>query len=60
MADPITPRAIKPPAVPPAMAPTWDDLCDTSFEDDEGGVDEDEGVGDVLVVDALVGIVSLT
>jgi hypothetical protein len=42
------------------MAPTWDDLCDTSFEDDEGGVDKDEGVGDVLVVDALVGIVSLT
>jgi hypothetical protein len=41
------------------MAPTRNDLCDISAEDD-GEEGEEEVAEDVLVVDALVGSGSLT
>ena len=40
------------PTTPPAIAPAWD-LCVTCSDDEKDDVDEDEGVGDVLVVDTL-------
>jgi hypothetical protein len=75
MADPITPRAIKPthpvisnyslpiqgldlpPATPPAIAPTCDNLCDISSEEEDG--DEEEAVDGALVLDTVVGSGSL-